>query len=430
MLMRRLLRSSLLAFCISISASAADVISGSVHNQTRNQPASGDDVILLRLDQGMQEEARTRTDQMGAFTINVQVPDKLHLVRIIHQGVNYDERVMAGNSLHISVFDAAPKVPGVTGGIEIIRLGNNGNLLHVSDMIEIKNDSNPPSTQAGEHTFEVYLPPESRIDSVMAAGPGKIGTLITASPVPGDPGHFTVSFPLRPGSTKFAFNYDVPYGGHAAFHTKLAYPFQQLAVMIPPTMKFASHSSVFKLLETGSKEFNVEATTPLQAGNGPSFEISGNGPLPQLQARAQTQASSAASAPAPPQAAPAPVISAAIPAGKAESRRAAPAPAPTPSINEGWLLGTAAVLVIGVCGCLVWLNSRRSKFELGTSASAGNTEHEQAAPASVLDALKEQLLEIETARLEGSMSREEYDAAKRALEGTVKRALARSTAVQ
>ncbi|HEY6305965.1 MAG TPA: hypothetical protein VI488_05830 [Candidatus Angelobacter sp.] len=48
--------------------------------------------------------------------------------------------------------------------------------------------------------------------------------------------------------------------------------------------------------------------------------------------------------------------------------------------------------------------------------------------APLLNALKQQLLELETGRLDGSISREEYHAAKRALEGTVKRALARSAA--
>lgn len=91
----------------------------------------------------------------------------------------------------------------------------------------------------------------------MAAGSGKIGVLIAASAVAGEPGHDTVSFPLRPGSTKFAFSYDVPYDGHAAFRPRLAYPLRQLAVMIPPTMKFTSRSTAFQLLPTGNNDYQV-----------------------------------------------------------------------------------------------------------------------------------------------------------------------------
>jgi hypothetical protein len=417
-------------FCISIAAAASDLISGAVENRTKNRPAAGDQVILLRLDQGMQEEARTTTDDLGAFTIRVQAPDKPHVVRVMHQGVNYDRQASGGDALDIAVFDAAPKVQGITGGIEIIRTGTNGNMLHVSDMIEIKNDSSPPVTQASERTFHVYLPAPAKIDSVMAATSGKIGVLIKASPVPGDAGHYTVNFPLRPGSTKFAFNYDIPYNGHAAFRTRLAYSVQQLAVMIPPTMKFAARSPGLHMLDTGGKDFQVAVANQVKAGPGPSFEISGAGAQPQLQSRAQAQTSSPALAPVPGSTAPAPGNSAPPPAAKAEARSAAPSQVPTPSINEWWLLGAATALVMGVCGFLVWLNGRRSKPEAQTTASAPNSEQGQAPPASLLEALKEQMLEIETARLDGSISPEEYDAAKRALEGTVKRALARSTAFQ
>src|SRR5690349_3281166 len=115
---------------------------------------------------------------------------------------------------------AANDLSGIHGSIEIIRVGTKGNLLHVSDMVEVINDSRPPLTQAGDRTFEAYLPAQARIDSVLAAGPDKVSVLISAAPIAGEPGHFKVNFPLRPGATKFAFNYDLPYQGHAAFRTR------------------------------------------------------------------------------------------------------------------------------------------------------------------------------------------------------------------
>jgi hypothetical protein len=194
----------------------------------------------MRVDKEMREEARLKTDAGGMFTFNLQYSDKPYLVGVIHEGVSYEQQVSAGNTLTISVYDSAPRVAGIRGGIEIVRAGTNGNLLHVSDMVEILNESNPPRTQTGERAFEVYLPANAKMDSVLAAGSGKMASMISVSAVPGDPGHYTVDFPLRPGATKFAFNYDVPYEGRAAFHTRHVYPMQQLAVMIPPSMKFTS----------------------------------------------------------------------------------------------------------------------------------------------------------------------------------------------
>jgi hypothetical protein len=274
----------------STAALGASDITGSARNESRGQPAVGDKVILIRLDRGIQEEARAKTGPEGAFTLHVRQPGKPYLVRVVHDGVAYDQRASAGDNLSIPVFDAAPQVARVRASIEILRAGTNGNLLHISDMYELKNESSPPVTQASGQTFEVYLPGNAKIDSVLAAGPAKIGVMISADAVPGEPGHYTVNYPLRPGETKFAFNYDLPYDGRAVFQTRLAYPVQQLAVMIPPNMKFSSRSRAFKLLATGRRDYQVQAANQLEAGVGPGFEISGTGALPPLGDQAKTQA--------------------------------------------------------------------------------------------------------------------------------------------
>lgn len=290
--LRRALSVLALLACFSTSALGPNNITGSVRNQSRDEPAAGDEVILARLDAGMQEEARAKTDSQGVFTLNVQHPDEPYLVRVFHQGVSYDQQASAGQALSIQVFDAATHVQGITGTIEILRTGTLGHLLHVSDMVEIKNESSPPLTQAGERTFEVYLPTNAKIDSVLAAGPGKMSVIISAAPVPREPGHYAVNFSLRPGATKFAFNYDLPYRGHAAFQTRHAYPLQQMAVMIPPTMKFSSRSPAFRILPVGNSHYQVQAANQLQAGEGPGFEVSGTGTLPPLGDQDKTQARS------------------------------------------------------------------------------------------------------------------------------------------
>jgi hypothetical protein len=110
-------------------------------------------------------------------------------------------------------------------------------------------------------------------------------------------------------------------------------------------------------------------------------------------------------------------------------QNAPPALASSPSVNEWWIVGAAAVLVLGACAFLIWRKSRRSAPDAEARPRGSATELGPPGPSSssLLDALKEQMLELETGRLNGSISREEYDAAKRALEGTVKRALTRAT---
>jgi hypothetical protein len=434
--------SGLIALC---SLAGAETITGSVHNRTRGQVGAGDEVILLRLDQadpnhvslnraylsgGMQEEARTYSNSEGRFTLSVRHPDKPHLVRVVHQGVNYDRLASIGDASSVDVFDAAAAVPGITGSIEIIRIGSNRSLLHVSDMIEIKNDSSPPLTQSGNRTFEVYLPAHTKIDSVLAASstasPGTTAALISAMPVAGEPGHYTVNFPLRPGATKFAFNYDLPYEGHATFRPKSMYPLQQLAVMIPPTMKFTSRSPAFQVLRTGNDRYQVEAANVVKKGAGPGFEISGVDVLPVLRAQSQppTKLPIADQPVAAPTGTRAPTQNAnglgmlAAPGILGESAQI--------QSRMQWVLLGASVVLLGASGFLLWHRQCLARNKI-TKAMQKPQQREETT-ASLAEALKGELRQLEIDRSLGAITLEEYATAKQALEGTVKRALARAGA--
>jgi len=357
---RRWLSLLALLACFPVAALATKNITGSVRNLTRAEPAAGDQVILLRMEKEMREESRLKTDAGGMFSFNVQYSDKPYLVRVIHEGVSYDQPAAAGDVLAISVFDAAPRVPGITGGIEILRAGTNGDLLHVSDMVEILNDSNPPRTQAGDRAFEIYLPPNARMDSVLAAGPGKIAAIISAVPVPGDPGHYTLAFPLRPGATKFAFNYDLLYEGRAAFHTRHAYPLQQLAVMIPPTMKFSSRSRAFQMLAVGNSRYQVQAANRVGAGNGPDFELAGTGALPPLEGQAGSQAHPQPIAPLNPAPSAAPALLPSSARMDLDLKQTKPQ-------SQTLVLGVVTVVLLAICALLLW----RARKPLRFSRSAG-----------------------------------------------------------
>jgi hypothetical protein len=255
-----------------------------------------------------------------------------------------------------------------------------------------------------------------------------MGVMISATPVPGEPGHFTVNFPLRPGATKFAFNYDLPYDGRATFRTRRLYPLQQLAVMIPPTMRFSSRSPAFQVLPTGNSNYQVQAANRVNAGEGPEFEISGAGALPALQAQTQ-----------PPPKAPATVVT---PAASAPSNSAAPTQRVNDSGGSGlsapashrkwWVLGVGGLLVVGAGGFWLWRGERlfvNRQFVNRQFVSPGTVVARTGQGlASSSEVLKEELFRLEIDRLHGTISGEEYDSARQALEGTIKRALARAGA--
>ncbi|HKN33959.1 MAG TPA: hypothetical protein VJX16_12025 [Terriglobales bacterium] len=364
---RKLFTSLILLACFSEGALPAGRVTGSVRNQSRGEPAAADEVILIRLDRAIEAEARAKTDAQGTFALRVRYPDKPYLVRVIHQGVSYDQQASMGQALSIEVFDAARRVRGVSGSIEILRFVTNGSLLHVSDLVEVKNESTPPRTKAGARTFEVFLPANGRLDSVLAAGPGETGLVISAAPVRGEPGHYTLNlnFPLRPGATKFAFNYDVPYDGHAAFQTRHAYPLRQLAIMIPLTMKFSSRQPTFQLLSTGNAGYQVQTAYQLSAGEGPSFEVSGTGTLPALGEQAKFQAPSQSPT------LPNPIVSAA-------GRSALPLlaivdsrPKQTQTPAQSLVLDGVTSILLAACALRVWQLRRGRKFSAARGITPG-----------------------------------------------------------
>ena len=67
----------------------ADSITGVVTNKTVDKPSAGDDVVLIRLAQGMQEAARTKTDARGHFKLEIPSGyNGIHLVRVTHDKAN------------------------------------------------------------------------------------------------------------------------------------------------------------------------------------------------------------------------------------------------------------------------------------------------------------------------------------------------------
>jgi hypothetical protein len=256
--------------------------------------------------------------------------------------------------------------------------------------------------------------------------------MISAMPVRGEPGHYTVNFPLRPGATKFAFNYDLPYDGRAAFRTKNIYPLQQLAVMIPPTMTFVSRSTAFHILPVNSDRYQVEAAEQVKAGESLEFEVSGAGALPALQA--QVHAPPQAQSHAPPQTLTGPMTVPSLStqdgfeaqAGNGNtlgsihvSKLSAPS-----SRFPWWVLGASGVLMLGIFGSLVWRRKHPSTSAGMRAAHATGQAGQRS--ASLVEALKEGLFLLESDRLQGAIPKGEYASVKQALEGTIEWALART----
>ena len=400
----------------------AESITGTVTNKTTNKPAAGDDVVLIRLAQGMQESTRTKTDAKGRFTLDV--PEQgMHLVRVTHDKANYFRPAPPGTqSVEIEVFSAAPKVEGVSTEANVMRIESDasGNGLHVVENFFVKNESNPPKTQFSERAFEFFLPPGAVVEGSAALAPG--GMPVQASPMPlGDPNHFAFVFPIRPGETRFQVTYRLPYKGSFTFTPKLAMPTDTVAVMMPKAMTFKpGGGSPFVPVteETTAQTFVARNVTPSQSLE---FTISGSGQLPRDQQATGADASGTGTQNA-----------SAAGAGGAAATDTRPGgglgnPIDPAGTNDPWakykwwILGGLGLAMAAGAGVMLKNNGTRPAEQavIAAPVAAGGAN-------TLLATLKDELFAVETDRLQGKLGEAEYREQKAALETVLRRALARS----
>lgn len=282
----------------TLSAFAADTINGTIRNQTTGKAAVGDEVILLRLQNGMEEESRTRTDAEGAFSLPLVSADVPHVVRVLHQGVNYDQTVSGKGPLDIAVFNAVPRIRNLQGNLGIAQVESDGQMLKVTEMYSIANDSVPPVTQSRPRNFEISIAPKATLDSLAVKKGGGVWVNLAPVPIKGQQGRYAVDFPIRPGDTLFKFVYHFPYSGPTRLQLKLPYPIRNFAVMHPPSMVFKPSSAQAFTSPGLAQGLRVEqAMSKPVVREVPEFEVSGIGlAAPEQAAQAVSVTSPAAAA--------------------------------------------------------------------------------------------------------------------------------------
>ncbi len=402
----------------------AESITGTVTNKTTNKPAAGDDVVLIRLQQGMQEAARTKTDSHGRFTLEVS-DQGIHLVRVTHDKANYFRPAPPGTqSVEIDVYNAAAKVKGVSSEADVMRLqtDESGKSLHVVENFFVKNESSPPLTQFSDRPFEFYLPAGAVVEGSAALAPG--GMPVQASPVPlGDANHYSFIFPIRPGETRFQITYRLPYSGSFKFSPRVAMPTDTVAVMMPKSMTFAAgagapYSPVTE--ETTAQTYVARSVAPSQ---GLDFTVSGIGQMPRDTAAATAGGSSGPDSPGQGQAVGGTAATDTRPGGGLG------VPIDPEGNNEPWakykwwILGGLGLMMAAGAGFMLTGNQRTGKAPVGGLAPVA--PFTPAGPDSLLAAMKEELFALETDRLQGRLSEGEYVEQKAALEVVLRRALMR-----
>lgn len=453
----------------------AATISGTVTDRTTNKPAAGDTAVLLDLQQGMTESARTKIDAKGHYSFDVPDNAGMHLVQVEHEKASYYGPVPPNTTVvNIDVFDVAPKVDGLHLYADVSRMETNQQGLSVTESYFIRNESKPPKTQLSAHSFEFYLPQDAVLEGATATGPG--GMAVSNSPVPlGDKGHYAFIFPLRPGETRFQIGYRLPYNGSATLHAQVTLPAENVAVMLPKSMSFDGGKD-FQALGADASGPGTQTwlATKVQPETPVAFTVSGTGSMPREQQNPQGGDNAGMGQGAPGMGA---ASDQGAQGGQGGQDQTAPQPqgpggglgppvaTPDPLQKYKWyiLSGVGLALVIAAAFMLrakpglvtsiataelspltptlppgVKATEYRAQVAASTRAPTnGAPQNAATMPAGVhtslpaqgrpgtpmLAALKEELFQIETERLEGKISEAEYAEHKAALDVLMKRAL-------
>lgn len=421
---------------------SAETLTGTVKNGTTNKPAVGDEVILIKLANGMEEAARTKADSKGNFSFTFDDVGP-HLIRAVHQGVTYHRMAPPGTtSVEVEVNDVAKKVDGISVTADVMRCQVENGQLEIVRLFAVNNESKPPKTQMNDHNFEFYVPEGAKVLQGMAKTAN--GNPLNAAPVPqADKGRYAFIFPLRPGETQFQVQYSVPYSGSATIDPRSVYGMQHFVVMIPKAMQFEAGSGARfdSMNDPQQADAVVQVATMTQPGQPLSFKISGTGVLASNTAPEGSTNGGAMGGPA------------SATSGGPGGGLGPPIDAPDPLQKyRWWIIGGFAIALTGgayyvtsrqpgrvalpeggtseiaaseIPAPVQARPSRTPTAPVPTSRTPTGTVLAAARPSMLLEALKEELFQLEVEHKQGKISQQEYEKAKAALDGTLERAIKR-----
>jgi hypothetical protein len=332
------------------------------------------------------------------------------------------------------VYDVATKVEGVSTEADVLRVEAENGQLKVTENYFVKNVSSPPRTQSDTHGYEVVIPADATLEGAATVGPSNMPLAATPDPVV-PKGHYTFSFPIRPNEgetgTRFQLTYHVPYTGSYSFKPKLMVQADNVAVILPKSMKFVPGPGT----SFATVPDDVNAQTFLQRnvkpGESLEFSVSGTGSFPR-----DTQAGAGG-----PGGAGGPQAGGAVdeagqsgPGGKPGGGIGNPIDTPDPlNKYKWWILGGLGLALAAAAAFLlrkptggiapaqvlagVPIDARPQAYSPRSSQSNGQL---------LLEALKEELFAIESEKIAGKLSAQEYLELKSALETVLRRALGRN----
>jgi hypothetical protein len=258
----------------------AGTVHGTVKNGTTGKPASGVQVMLIQLQGGMQPVANTQSDAQGQFSFeNPGLGAQPMLVRAVYHGINFHQPVPPGKSdVEVAVYEPTKDAKAITVTTRVVFFQPNGPTLIVGEEYSLQNDTKPPEAYfRADGNFEFSVPEGAQLQQVAASGPA--GMPVVQAPIDKSKGHFAIAYAFRPGENTVRYSYEIPYPNNTAA-IKIppsAYAVRRLLVVAPPSVQIAGEG-----LQAGGQEqgMAIYGRENLAANASVAVNVSGTAPPP------------------------------------------------------------------------------------------------------------------------------------------------------
>jgi hypothetical protein len=268
--------SNLLILLAATSASAGTV-TGVVRNGTTGTVVTGQDVVLIQLQGGMETVANTKTDAQGRYTLeHSSVGQAPVLIRVNYRGVNFHQPVPPGRGVaDVEVFEPTTDPAAAEIVSRAIIFQPNGPSLLVGEEYSIHNHTKPPRAYfKNDSTFEFEVPEGAQLGQVSAWGPS--GMPVQQGTIDKAKNRYAIIFPFRPGENGVRLAYQLPYPNDAAALTVLELnPAQRVSLIAPPTMQVRAEGFAPGGTDQG---WNIYSRENVPAGTKIAISVSGTAP--------------------------------------------------------------------------------------------------------------------------------------------------------
>jgi hypothetical protein len=168
------------------------------------------------------------------------------------------------------------KAIGVT--TRVVFFQPNGATLIVGEEYSLQNDTKPPEAYfRADGNFEFSLPEGAQLQQVAASGPA--GMPVVQAPIDKGKGHFAIAYAFRPGENTVRYSYEIPYPNNtvAIKIPASGYAARRLLVVAPPSVQIAGEG-----LQAGGQEqgMAIYGRENLAANATVAVNVSGAAPPP------------------------------------------------------------------------------------------------------------------------------------------------------